>query len=290
MSHNHSDIATNGTRRSPFNAVQQPAQQPLHVNRNAVVPLHEQVRTYLLEAIERGELAPGQMLPQEREYASRFGISLAPVRQAILDLVKEGYLYRVRGRGTFVCEPKVEEKINILSSFAESMHAKGLHAEMRIVEQRRMPVPPEAAPLRRTHTNHVLSLRRVASIAGEPVAFLSAYLPAQLVPGLEHMDLQGKSLYRTLDEHYGIVLARAESSIEVARCGRDEAQLLEVPRGTPLLKVEGLTYDVNDRLIELSQVLYRADRFRFTIESFRRDDRVLHLIGSPSSAEGNLQP
>src|SRR5579884_3305491 len=104
------------------------------VNRDAPVPLHRQVRNYLLGCIERGELQPGQQLLQEREYAARFGISLAPVRQAILDLVKEGYLYRVPGRGTFVREQKVEEKISILSSFSESMRAKGLEAVLHVTD------------------------------------------------------------------------------------------------------------------------------------------------------------
>jgi GntR family transcriptional regulator len=106
------------------------------INRESQVPLHHQVRNYLLGCMERGELLPGQKLLQEREYAARFGISLAPVRQAILDLVKEGYLYRVPGRGTFVREQKVEEKISILSSFTESMRAKGLSAILRVVELR----------------------------------------------------------------------------------------------------------------------------------------------------------
>ena len=94
----------NANAQNSFNDMQ------LQINRDSPVPLHHQVRNYLLGSIERGELLPGQQLLQEKEYASRFGISLAPVRQAILDLVKEGYLYRVPGKGTFVREQKVEEK------------------------------------------------------------------------------------------------------------------------------------------------------------------------------------
>src|SRR5215831_15256708 len=92
--------------------------ETVSISRDSPVPLHHQMRNYLLGCIERGELQAGQKLLQEREYAARFGISLAPVRQAILDLVKENYLYRVPGRGTFVREQKVEEKIIILSSGA----------------------------------------------------------------------------------------------------------------------------------------------------------------------------
>ena len=256
------------------------------LNRESPIPLHHQVRNYLLGCIERGELLPGQTLLQEREYAARFGISLAPVRQAILDLVKEGYLYRVPGRGTFVREQKVEEKISILSSFTESMRAKGLSADLRVVEQSVGKTPPHINALLAESEQEFVTIQRVAFIKDTAVALLSSYLPLRLVPGLEQVDLNGKSLYKLLEERYGIVLARAENTIEVVRCRSAQSSLLGVPPGTPMLQVEGKTYDVTDRFVEFAQVLYRADRFRFTIESFRRNDRVLHLIGAPGTEEG----
>ena len=256
------------------------------INRESQVPLHHQVRNYLLGCMERGELLPGQKLLQEREYAARFGISLAPVRQAILDLVKEGYLYRVPGRGTFVREQKVEEKISILSSFTESMRAKGFSAVLRVVELRVENAPAIVRSMPEIQDQQFVVLQRVALVEGTAIALLTSYLPSRLVPGLESLDLNGQSLYRTLEERYGIVLARAESTIEVVRCRGSQSIVLGVPQGTPMLQVEGKTYDVKDQFVEFAQVLYRADRFRFTIESFRRDDRVLHLIGASDSKEG----
>ncbi|HYT27888.1 MAG TPA: GntR family transcriptional regulator [Ktedonobacteraceae bacterium] len=258
----------------------------LQLNRDSPVPLHHQVRNYLLGSIERGELLPGQQLLQEKEYASRFGISLAPVRQAILDLVKEGYLYRVPGKGTFVREQKVEEKISILSSFSESMRAKGLSATLRVVELRVGKIPPALRSVLGPDDQQYVFLQRVALSQGEAIALLSSYIPARLVPGMETIDFQGRSLYKTLEERYGIVLARAENTIEVVRCRATQAAALGISPGTPMLQVEGKTYDVTDQFVEFAQVLYRADRFRFTIESFRRDDRVLHLIGAPDLEEG----
>lgn len=251
------------------------------INRESPVPIHHQVRNYLLSCIESGELQPGQQLLKERDYAERFGISLAPVRQALLDLVKEGYLYRVAGKGTFVRQPKVEEKISILSSFSESMRAKGLTSTMRIVN---LSVDKAPAEVRRafeaSEEERFVFLQRVALLNGEAVALLLSYIPSRLVPGLETLDLHDQSLYRTLEQRYGIVLARAESSIEVVRCRDSEATLLGLTSRIPMLQVEGKTYDVEERLIEFSRVLYQAERFRFTIESFRHDNRVLHLIGS----------
>jgi GntR family transcriptional regulator len=256
------------------------------INREAPIPLHHQVRAYLLSCIERGELQPGQQLLQEREYAARFGISLAPVRQAILDLVKEGLLYRVPGRGTFVREQKVEEKISILSSFSESMRAKGLKAVLRVVALRLVNPPPTLRQALQHEDQHFVFLQRVASVEGEAIALLSSYLAARLVPELETLDFNGRSLYKTVEERYGIVLARAENTIEVVRCHGNQATLLGIAPGTPMLQVEGKTYDIAGRFVEFAQVLYRADRFRFTIESFRRDERVLHLIGAPDAEEG----
>jgi GntR family transcriptional regulator len=257
------------------------------VSRGDPTPLHYQVRRFLLEAVERGELAPGQKLAPEREYAARFGISLAPVRQAILSLVEEGYLYRVRGSGTFVREAKVEEKIAILSSFTESMRAHGFEPDIRTVEQRIVDAPIRVRQA--LGTRQVVSLCRVAVVDGAPVAVLAAYLPLERVPGLVETTLGNGSLYSLLKTEYGIDVARAQSWIEVGRCRPTDAELLGVRPGTPTLFVEGITYDTEDRPVEFSRVMYRADRFRFGIESFRRDDRVLHLIGAPSKKEGESQ-
>ncbi|HEX9133867.1 MAG TPA: GntR family transcriptional regulator [Ktedonobacteraceae bacterium] len=273
------------TNEDPYNDIGS-QKEVMPINRDSPIPLHHQVRNFLLSCIERAELVPGQKLLQEREYAARFGISLAPVRQAILDLVKEGYLYRVPGRGTFVREQKVEEKISILSSFTESMRAKGLHAILRVVELRVVKAPAAFGLIPETQDQQFVFLQRVALVDGEAMALLTSYLPSRLVPGLEALDLNGQSLYKTLEERYGIVLARAESTIEVVRCRGTQSTVLGIPQGTPMLQVEGKTYDVTDQFVEFAQVLYRADRFRFTIESFRRDDRVLHLIGASDSKEG----
>src|SRR6266849_2668650 len=174
-------------------------QEAIPINRDSPVPLHHQVRNYLLGCIERGELLPGQKVLQEREYAARFGLSLAPVRQAILDLVKEGYLYRVPGRGTFVREQKVEEKISILSSFSESMRAKGLSAVLSVAELRISKIPPNIRAALATEEQQFVSFQRVALIEGKGIALLSSYLPARLVPGLETLDFNGRSLYKTLE-------------------------------------------------------------------------------------------
>lgn len=257
------------------------------ISRGDPAPLHYQVRRLLLEEIDRGELAPGQKLAPERKYAALFGISLAPVRQAMLGLVEEDYLYRVRGSGTFVREAKVEEKIAILASFTESMRARGFEPDIRTVEQRVIEAPRRVRQA--IGAREVVSVCRVAHVDGKPVAVLAAYLPADRVAGLADINLGSGSLYSLLKARYAIDMARAQSWIEVGRCRPADAALLGVRPGTPALFVEGVTYDATDLPVEFSRVMYRADRFRFGIESFRRDNQVLHLIGAPTKEEGKPQ-
>jgi GntR family transcriptional regulator len=249
------------------------------ISRTSAIPLHTQFRAHLLRRIERGELRQGQKLPSEREYADQLGVSLAPIRQAILDLTKEGYLHRARGRGTFVQEAKVDEKIAILSSFTQSMRAKGLEPDIHIRYRGLTVADGAIARALGTRERKLLLIRRLASVEGEPVALLDAYLSPQSFPKLVHAELLQDSLYRTMEALYRVVPTRAVSAIEVIRC-QEDAELLGLTPGTPALQVEGTTFDANDRPIEYSRVIYRADRFRFTIESFHRQDRVFHLIGA----------
>src|SRR5258708_20127289 len=107
------------------------------------VPLHHQLRQMLQDQIERGSLRPGQQIPHERQYAEYLGISLAPVRQALLDLVRQGYLHRVRGKGTFVRDDKVIEKISLLGSFTDSLRSQGLEPAFTVTCAESQAAPPE---------------------------------------------------------------------------------------------------------------------------------------------------
>ena len=109
------------------------------------MPLHHQIKVAVLQGIEQGWLRPGEQLPRERQLAEALGVSLAPVRQAMVDLTKEGYVDRTRGKGTFVRERKLVEKIQILGSFHASMERQGLHPEVTVLEHRSSPRPEEVA-------------------------------------------------------------------------------------------------------------------------------------------------
>lgn len=240
------------------------------VHRHSPTPLHHQIKVAVLQGIEQGWLRPGSQLPRERRLAEALGVSLAPVRQAMVDLTKEGYVDRTRGKGTFVRERKLVEKIQILGSFHGSMAQQGLAALVRVLSSKVDRAPGQVADaLRLRGRQEAWCLRRLAVLDDVPVALLTAWLPARYQRGLAAHDLGAGSLYEALAEVHGIEMTSADNLVEVGRAGLEDADLLELIPGSPLLEVVGVTRDQAERPVEYSRVLYRPEHFRFAIESRR---------------------
>jgi GntR family transcriptional regulator len=255
------------------------AELSLSVSRGSPVPLHHQLRHGLRSQIERGILRPGQQIPHERQYAEHLGISLAPVRQALLDLVRQGFLLRVRGKGTFVRDDKVVEKISLLGSFTESLRSQGLEPEIKVITADVVAAPRDVARVFPGEPDRLFRLDRLASVAGGPLALLTAWLSPDRFPDLGSHDFGRVALYATLEQQYGVRMGRAMSTIEVVLTQDEEAGLLQLPPGSAALQVHGTTFDQHDSPTELSRVLYRADRFKFSLESHRIGGELKHVIG-----------
>jgi GntR family transcriptional regulator len=252
------------------------------ISRGSPVPLHHQLRQLLQDQIERGSLRPGQQIPHERQYAEHLGISLAPVRQALLDLVRQGYLLRVRGKGTFVRDDKVIEKISLLGSFTDSLRSQGLEPAFAVTCAESQAPPPEVRAAFDGAPRRLFRLDRLASVADGPLALLTAWLDLARFPDLAAQDFSAVALYSTLERIYGVQMGRALSTIEVVQVRDDEAALLQLPPGASALQVQGTTFDQDDRATEVSRVLYRADRFTFSLESYRVGGLLKHVVGPAS--------
>lgn len=247
------------------------------VIRRGVAPLHIQIHDLVYQGIIEGHLAPGLQLPSEENLAGRWGVSVAPVRHALLKLAVEGYLERRQGRGTFVRQPKIEEKLSILSSF-NRRHAQQIEQSDLVTHSSSLvPSVPKVASALNTGKSQLILIQRVAFLESNPVALLSAYLDPARFPGLEKRKLVGGSLYRTLAEVYDVALMRAQTVLEAIPTSDEEASLLELGIGATVLEVNSITYDQGDTPVEFSRVLYRMERFKFSIESHRFDDRIMHF-------------
>ena len=246
-----------------------PSRLAAAVHRHSPVPLHHQIKVAVLQGVEEGWLQPGEQLPRERELAEALGVSLAPVRQAMADLTKEGYVNRTRGKGTFVRDRKLVEKIQILGSFHDSVRRPGLDPTVLVLSSDFVSPSHEIAVALALRGQQAWCLRRLALLDGEPLALLTAWLPPRYARGVMDLDLGEGSLYEALARVHGVEMTAADNVVEVDHAGLGDAELKGLAPGSPVLRVIGITRNQQDRPVEYSDVLYRPERFRFAIESRR---------------------
>jgi GntR family transcriptional regulator len=249
------------------------------VHRHSPLPLHHQIKVAVVQGIEEGWLEPGDRLPRERDLAAALGVSLAPVRQAMLDLTKEGYVDRARGKGTFVRDHKLVEKIQILGGFHASVAAQGPSLAVTVIHSELDDAPRDVADTLGLRTARAWCLRRLATLDGEPLALLTAWLPSRYAKGVRQLDLGTGSLYDALADIHGVEMTSADNVIEVDRVSLDAGELLGLAPGSAVLRVVGVTRAQDGRPVEYSDVLYRPERFKVAIDSSAPRRRRSH--GSP---------
>jgi GntR family transcriptional regulator, N-acetylglucosamine utilization regulator len=231
------------------------------------VTLHHQVYLDLRRSLDTGRWRPGDRLPTERELAKHYGCSLITVRRALGELVREGRIERTQGRGTHVLRPRIERDFAEALSFTAEMQRRGLDPETRLIVAR-----PEYAGERVAEAlglepgSPTLYLERLRLAGGEPILLEQVHLPAERFPGLLASDLERESLYDLLERRYETRIVRAREALEPVLLRAREAALLDQPRRTPALLIEGLASTVDDRPVEFSRTYVRGDRTRYFIE------------------------
>jgi GntR family transcriptional regulator len=232
-------------------------------------PAAEDVRRRLLDEISRGRVAAGARLGGERDLAEQFGVSRSTMRQALAELEQEGVVRRVPGRGggTFVRQQKVERDLSQVVGVPALLRAQGMTAGSRIVSTAlTLADEPTATALRLGAEDYVIDVVRIRLADGTPISLEHARLPAAFFPGLLDLPLGG-SLYELLEQHYGAVPGEAVEHIEVTSAAEDEAAILGVEAGAPLLSITRTTKDAEGRVFEYSHDLFRADRTVITVRT-----------------------
>ncbi|MFI1164378.1 GntR family transcriptional regulator [Streptomyces sp. NPDC020801] len=232
--------------------------------RASPVPLYHQLAQQLEAAIDRGTLAPGNLLGNEIDLSVRLGLSRPTVRQAIQSLVDKGLLVRRRGVGTQVVHSKVRRPLE-LSSLYDDLETAGQGPATRVL--RNEPVPASAgvaAALGVAEGGEVRVLERLRFTHGRPVAFLCNYLPAELID-TDTARLESTGLYRMM-RAAGITLHSARQSIGARRATAEEAARLEEQEGAALLTMQRTAYDDTGRAVEYGTHIYRASRYAFDFQ------------------------
>jgi GntR family transcriptional regulator, N-acetylglucosamine utilization regulator len=241
---------------------------------HSAVPLYVRVREAIRDRIAAGEWKPGDLIPAESKLLDVFAVSRATIRQALLELVREGLLVRKQGRGTFVATRKIVERLPQLVSFSEEMRREGLRASTRSAKVEVVEAPPRvAAALHVSPADTFIRLERVRCADGQPIVLLVSYVPTAL--GVDPDEDFSGSLYALLEDKYGIEFGEALQVIEAGAADKDVAAQLDVEQGDPILIIRRGVFTRDGRALEYVEGFYPADRYRYTV----RLDRQTRAVG-----------
>ena len=243
----------------------------LNLSRDLPVPLYHQVKTSILRRIETGHWRPGDRLPSEDELAEGFKVSKITVRQALRELAQIGHIRREQGRGTFVQRPPLVEGPRQLTSFSEEMRRQGVQASSAVLEQGIVPASADvASTLGIPEDEPVFRLRRLRLADGDPMGVQTAYIPAQMVPRIGDIDFSRSSLYDVLSGHYNLVPSSAHETHFAFAVGAEDAPLLRIPEGTPVMGTELVARLADGRALEYVRSVMRADRYKIVLDLIRQ--------------------
>lgn len=230
------------------------------------VPLYSQIEQQLRGLIESGKLPPRSRVPSEVDLAKTYKVSRMTARKAIDSLVNSGLLSRRAGKGTFVTGAVITRPMfSTHDSFVQVMDELGLEHSTTVLVKELIPAPHRTATtLGVADESPVVHIRRLRCVDGKPFQLYEAYLPERFVEIISG-DLTG-SINRQL-EGFGVRFTGSNDVFEAIAAGDEEAELLEVPRGAPLIRIEGLSYDTNQEVVHLTYALFPGNRCRILRES-----------------------
>lgn len=240
------------------------------INKSSPIPIYHQLEEKIKAQIEESEIAPGDLLPSEREYAEMYDISRMTVRQAISKLVNDGYVYRKKGTGTFVSQRKIEQPLQGLTSFSEDMKRRGMTPGNELVEFKVIPAPEHVAyALNIPQGEPVYEIQRIRLADSTPMALETNYLSENRIKGLTKEIVQ-TSLYEYVESRLKLNISHATQLIESSIVTPREKELLQVKKGAPVLLIQRNTFLEDGTPLEIVKSAYRADRYRFMIDMQRK--------------------
>lgn len=238
------------------------------LSKESRLPLHHQLADQLREAVRQGVFAADEPIPRELDIAKSLGVSRGVVRQAILQLVQEGYLRRMPGRGTFAQNAPLEYDLLGFYNFKKEVERQNHTLGVRLVAFETLPVDPlNEALFGVERGDKIVGIWRTLLVGGNPVLVERTTVPASRVPGLKEEDVREGGFLDLLTRH-GLQLARARRYMEPRLADAFESQELEVRPGTPVLVVDRYTYGPGEGPVLVRCVwTVRGDRCRHYINT-----------------------
>lgn len=230
------------------------------------VPLYTQIKEIIRSCISNGTYSVLEQMPSESEMMKTFNVSRITVRQALGDLQKDGLIFKIPGKGTFVAKSKAVQNLTRLQGFAEAMTPLGYETSSRVIGIKNMRADKNVARhLQLPEKSPVTKIQRVRHLNGEPISVDITYVPVAIGARLMQEDLARRDIFLILENAYGYALGSASVQIEAVLADHITARLLAVEEGAPLLRIERLTCTRAGQPLDYEHLFYRGDAFQYRL-------------------------
>ncbi|HML41253.1 MAG TPA: GntR family transcriptional regulator [Bellilinea sp.] len=237
----------------------------MEIDRNSHLPLYIQLKQRLMEQIRLGEWKPGEKIPTEEEIQQTFDVSRTTVRQAMREIELEGKITRQPGRGTFVTQPKFMEGPNAFELELLEFNKKGMQVSWQVIQAGEVSAPEKVAEwLQISQATRVFCLQRLRYANELVIGHTDSYVTSEYI---NQVDL---SLAKTAGTMFylsriDLTSCTAEHFLESLPADREDARILGIERGAPVMVVSRILRNAEDRPFEYFRGVYRGDQFRYHI-------------------------
>lgn len=230
------------------------------------VPMYTQIKEILRTRILDGTYKSHEQMPSESELTLSFGVSRITVRQALGDLQKEGLIFKIHGKGTYVSQPKAFQNLGKLQGFGEAMASMGYETFSQVVSYKIIPADKTISQKLALDKNEMVSeIRRVRYLNRAPISLDVSYLPKEIGERLNKEDLAYRDIFLILENDYGYSLGQADLQIEAMLADESLGGLLNLEEGSPVLRIERLTFTTDNKPLDFEYLYYRGDAFQYRL-------------------------
>lgn len=228
-------------------------------------PLYAQLSDILREKIEKEGWQPNTAIPSENELSKEYGVSRMTARAVVSEFVREGILYRVPGKGTFVAEPKITTATLTYQGIREQLEQMGYETRTKLLAVKKM-VPPKVVLriLDLEDGAEVYMIERLRFIKDEPLSLHTSYVPVATSNGLDTKALEEEQLCVILSNEYGLKRQRVVETLESSLANETEARMLTVKKGSPLLLLKDIISGRDGKPFEYTQISFRGDKIKIS--------------------------
>ena len=242
----------------------------MQISKGGHIPIYYQLKQVIISKIKSGELKENQQIPTEAEFCKMFNISKAPVRQALQELEAESYIYKIRGKGSFVSSNYIKQPMTKLQSFTNDIISIGHRPGAKLLSRDIISADYEVAKaLNIKEGDTVLRGVRLRYIDDEIYSLNYSHFSIDLFPETEHMDLSARSIYEVIENEMNCEIVRAIQTLEATATSPAISKIIDRQVGSPLMLMNRVTFirrDLKEMPFEFVKVYFMPDKYKCEVQ------------------------